>query len=211
MPRMPVSETPAPRVPIGEAIRDTTIAAGTGSVEGSVAPAASNGVVRTNDVGGPAGRPEAIQMARAAKSPEVIMAEAAVRLQRAEKYAELVNSNETWQWNEIGKKIKPSEQEAIRKLARELELVPTVPVDKVTRFADFSKFAVEDIPLPKELWNATDAVQFRALDKAIGGRPKGYTWHHHQDPGRMQLVPFGIHNSTYHRGGREVWALGPRQ
>ena len=29
----------------------------------------------------------------------------------------------------------------------------------------------------------------------------GYTWHHHQDTGRMQLVPYEIHKQTGHIGG----------
>ena len=40
--------------------------------------------------------------------------------------------------------------------------------------------------------------------KAIqSGRSKipGYTWHHHQDSGRMQLVPKGKHNEARHIGG----------
>ena len=29
----------------------------------------------------------------------------------------------------------------------------------------------------------------------------GYTWHHHQDTGRMQLVPEWDHSKTGHVGG----------
>jgi hypothetical protein len=29
----------------------------------------------------------------------------------------------------------------------------------------------------------------------------GYTWHHHQEAGRMQLVPREIHETTIHIGG----------
>ena len=35
----------------------------------------------------------------------------------------------------------------------------------------------------------------------------GYTWHHHQDTGRMQLVPSDIHSRTGHIGG-EAMAIG---
>lgn len=46
--------------------------------------------------------------------------------------------------------------------------------------------------------------------KAIrGGRANipGYTWHHHQDIGRMQLVPRPIHTAagTPHIGGFKMW------
>lgn len=43
--------------------------------------------------------------------------------------------------------------------------------------------------------------------KAIqSGRSKipGYTWHHHQDSGRMQLVPKGKHNEARHIGGDAI-------
>ena len=32
-----------------------------------------------------------------------------------------------------------------------------------------------------------------------------YTWHHHQDVGRMQLVPTEIHRKVWHIGGRKLW------
>jgi filamentous hemagglutinin len=31
------------------------------------------------------------------------------------------------------------------------------------------------------------------------------TWHHHQDTGRMQLIPEKIHNQTGHVGGVDLW------
>lgn len=38
------------------------------------------------------------------------------------------------------------------------------------------------------------------------------TWHHTEIPGKMELVPFGIHNITPHNGGRTagMWADAPR-
>ncbi|WP_445662062.1 HNH endonuclease [Bacillus sp. FSL R9-9481] len=38
-----------------------------------------------------------------------------------------------------------------------------------------------------------------------GKNPKGYTWHHHQEPGTMQLVDTNIHQKTGHTGGRALW------
>jgi filamentous hemagglutinin len=35
----------------------------------------------------------------------------------------------------------------------------------------------------------------------------GFTWHHHQDPGRMQLVPRTIHKDTGHFGGGALWGM----
>lgn len=45
-----------------------------------------------------------------------------------------------------------------------------------------------------------------ALD--IGETPYGYTWHHTETPGRMQLVPSAIHDSARHRGGQTIWGGG---
>jgi RHS repeat-associated protein len=36
-------------------------------------------------------------------------------------------------------------------------------------------------------------------------RIEGFIWHHHQDRGRMQLVPRNIHQRTGHLGGFELW------
>lgn len=34
-----------------------------------------------------------------------------------------------------------------------------------------------------------------------------YTWHHHQETGRMQLVPTGIHEWIKHVGGNQLWRM----
>ena len=48
------------------------------------------------------------------------------------------------------------------------------------------------------------SAQLRAIE---GGRAQipDYTWHHHQDVGRMQLVPTAIHSKVGHIGGFEMW------
>lgn len=38
-----------------------------------------------------------------------------------------------------------------------------------------------------------------------GETPTGYTWHHHEEPGRMQLVDSEIHAKTGHLGGKALW------
>ncbi|MEZ6057183.1 MAG: HNH endonuclease [Planctomycetaceae bacterium] len=38
--------------------------------------------------------------------------------------------------------------------------------------------------------------------------PPGFTWHHHQDSGRMQLVDVTIHGDTPHTGGMSIWGGG---
>ena len=48
---------------------------------------------------------------------------------------------------------------------------------------------------------------YAAANEAAGysSTPKGYTWHHHQDTGRMQLVESDIHGDTGHTGGFSLW------
>ena len=38
-----------------------------------------------------------------------------------------------------------------------------------------------------------------------GETPERFTWHHHQDVGRMQLVDYTIHRKTGHTGGYKIW------
>ena len=91
-----------------------------------------------------------------------------------------------------------------------------------------SKF---DTALPRELYQASDAVQFkccteqlkdqiarnpamekqfspRQLEQIRDGAPRisGLTWHHNELPGKMQLVNAEIHAKTAHIGGRSLWA-----
>ena len=41
-------------------------------------------------------------------------------------------------------------------------------------------------------------------------RIKGFTWHHHQVPGKMQLVLEDIHGEVSHLGGNKLWGEGIR-
>ena len=41
-----------------------------------------------------------------------------------------------------------------------------------------------------------------------GSVPKRFTWHHHQNPGLMQLVDRRIHRQTGHIGGYSIWGKG---
>jgi hypothetical protein len=38
--------------------------------------------------------------------------------------------------------------------------------------------------------------------------PQGYDWHHHEEPGKMQLVDEQTHGQTAHTGGRSIWGGG---
>ncbi len=159
----------------------------------------------------------------------------------AEYYANAVNTNRPWSWEEHvpgGDQLTGSQRKAICECAREKGMVPTVPTRDVDgkRYADFSQFSVFDCVLDKKDWDKTDSEQFarcnEMLKKAIaenpelaksftqeqlaqierGETPEGYTWHHSEKDGTMQLVPYGVHNSTWHHGGRSEgnWANGSR-
>lgn len=51
------------------------------------------------------------------------------------------------------------------------------------------------------------AADVAEANKAAGysSTPEGYTWHHHQETGRMQLVESDIHRQTGHTGGFSLW------
>ena len=46
------------------------------------------------------------------------------------------------------------------------------------------------------------------LQIQAGETPDGYVWHHHQEPGRLELVDEGTHAQTGHSGGRFLWGGG---
>ncbi len=41
-----------------------------------------------------------------------------------------------------------------------------------------------------------------------GETPDGYTWHHHEQPGKMQLMDTVIHAQSGHTGGMSLWGGG---
>lgn len=126
-------------------------------------------------------------------------------------YSEKIISNKTWSWNKSlhgGANLTARQKRMIKEKAVADGLVPDVKVIKADGmrygFADFKSagLVVETKQLPERLWLMSDEEQFKWLDNAIGGRPEGMTWHHTEVPGKMELVPFGIHNITIHNGGR---------
>ena len=97
-------------------------------------------------------------------------------------------------------------------------------------FAEFKSKI--DIQLPEELHQAPDRAQFAECNKQLqekvatepkfrsqftkeqladikdGYTPDGYTWHHNEELGKMQLVDSDIHSQTRHTGGRNIWGGG---
>jgi hypothetical protein len=98
-------------------------------------------------------------------------------------------------------------------------------------FPIFDDVAVYEHRLPREVWSVRSRLKHmrastRELRRAIHARevdgsifsPKqmsaiekgkdripGYVWHHHQEPGRMQLVPKSAHKDSSHIGGMKMW------
>lgn len=89
-----------------------------------------------------------------------------------------------------------------------------------------------DAQLPDNMLQASDAKQFKECNAQLlekvendpefakkftpeqveqiknGHTPDGYTWHHHEDTGKMQLVDSKTHNQTGHTGGKVIWGGG---
>lgn len=61
---------------------------------------------------------------------------------------------------------------------------------------DVMKFNTEQI-------NAIKASATSKVEKI-----PGYTWHHHQETGRMQLVDEAVHSAVNHTGGTKFWGRG---
>lgn len=98
----------------------------------------------------------------------------------------------------------------------------------------FPQFESEyDTQLPKELYTADDPTQMKYCTRQLRDEIKnnselaekfderqlqqiekgvqkidGYTWHHTEYPGKMELVDEDVHADTRHTGGRAVWGGG---
>ncbi|MFE9574996.1 SpvB/TcaC N-terminal domain-containing protein [Nocardia sp. NPDC006044] len=72
-------------------------------------------------------------------------------------------------------------------------------------FEGFEKQAIKDVNIG--MLRGTRAKDFAAANKAAGiaETPKGWTWHHHPDYGRMVLVPTWIHDLYPHWGGVSIY------
>lgn len=54
--------------------------------------------------------------------------------------------------------------------------------------------------------NKFTAEELKAIEDGI--LPEGFTWHHNEKEGLMQLVDSKIHNATNHTGGMSLWGQG---
>lgn len=69
-----------------------------------------------------------------------------------------------------------------------------------------NKALKEKIELEPEFAGAFSEEQVEQIKE--GYTPDGYTWHHNEDPGVMQLVDSEVHARTGHTGGRTLWGGG---
>ena len=97
----------------------------------------------------------------------------------------------------------------------------------------FPKFdSVYDVQLPEDLHQASDKEQFNECNNQLkeavekdpdlaekftpeqleqiknGDTPDGYTWHHNEETGKMQLVDSETHAKSGHTGGKVIWGGG---
>ncbi|QNF29650.1 HNH endonuclease [Metabacillus elymi] len=66
----------------------------------------------------------------------------------------------------------------------------------------------EEIQTNPSLANELDLDKTDIEQLSQGNTPEGYTWHHNESPGILQLVNEETHHNTGHTGGRELWAGG---
>ncbi|WP_409290589.1 HNH endonuclease [Peribacillus sp. SCS-37] len=80
--------------------------------------------------------------------------------------------------------------------------------------SDYVQFSYANHELYEEITMNPDLAADLGLTTAEvhglsqGDTPDGYTWHHYQEPGTLQLVENDIHAGTGHTGGRELWGGG---
>jgi len=86
-----------------------------------------------------------------------------------------------------------------------------LPEDKL-QSSDSDQFAECNGRLKEAVENDPElAKQFTPEQQeqiANGDTPDGYTWHHNEVKGKMQLVDSQIHAQTGHTGGRSIWGGG---
>ncbi|MEC2307125.1 T7SS effector LXG polymorphic toxin [Bacillus atrophaeus] len=93
--------------------------------------------------------------------------------------------------------------------------VAEVKIDKslylqkdTVQFKKATELLLQEINKNPELKKHFTEMQLKQISK--GKKPKGFTWHHHQNEGIMQLVDADIHGKTGHTGGRNIWGGGSK-
>jgi hypothetical protein len=69
-------------------------------------------------------------------------------------------------------------------------------------YPDFAPYATHTITIDPHFSGNRPKDDVIANKKAgLSVKPRGYTWHHHQDGRTMQLVPRLLHDAVKHAGG----------
>ncbi|WP_426171409.1 RHS repeat-associated core domain-containing protein [Pseudoduganella sp. R-34] len=76
-------------------------------------------------------------------------------------------------------------------------------------FPDFSRYAARTVNIKQF---KSDSIDFRKANEAAFGKgnpfgdkaPEGFRWHHHQESGKLQLIPQDIHDEVKHTGGASI-------
>lgn len=74
------------------------------------------------------------------------------------------------------------------------------------QFAECNKQLKEAVEKDPELAKKFTPEQLEQIKN--GDTPDGYTWHHNEEKGKMQLVDSETHAKTGHTGGKSVWGGG---
>jgi RHS repeat-associated protein len=93
-----------------------------------------------------------------------------------------------------------------QRLSGDIHPTTGVPFDE-GGFPDFSGWRHPDVPDVVIKPTGTRAGDFAAANRAAGlaKTPAGYTWHHNQQVGLMQLIDRVVHRTTGHTGGFSIW------
>lgn len=99
-------------------------------------------------------------------------------------------------------------------------------------FPNFKESRIFEVNLPENMLQETDKKQFSYCDEKLkesfdkgsintesfserqleqlqhGDKPEGFTWHHNEIKGRMELVKSDVHQATAHTGGKSIWGGG---
>ena len=109
----------------------------------------------------------------------------------------------------------------------------TIEVDGIEVEGVFPQFESSiDVQLPEEMIQSTDSEQAKFGNQELKEKvqndpefakqfndeqleqiensdtPDGYTWHHNEEPGKMQLISTEDHQNNRHTGGKAVWGGG---
>ncbi|NRG30197.1 HNH endonuclease [Bacillus circulans] len=75
-----------------------------------------------------------------------------------------------------------------------------------THFSYANEQVADAINQNPELGNELTDLQIEQI--FANETPEGYTWHHSEEPGKLELIDKEIHAETGHTGGRELWGGG---